>query len=31
LSASPAPLFETNTAISSLALRWNIPQRLYEF
>lgn len=30
-SESPVPLYNTNTAITSLALRWNIPQRLYEF
>ena len=30
-SESPAPIYNTNTSVSSLALRWNIPQRLYEF
>jgi len=30
-SESPLPLYNTNTSIASLALRWNIPQRLYEF
>ena len=25
------PLYNNNTTISSLALRWNIPKRLYEF
>jgi hypothetical protein len=30
-SESDVPLYNTNTTISSLALRWNIPQRLYEF
>jgi hypothetical protein len=30
-SESPVPFYNNNTAISSLALRWNIPQRLYEF
>lgn len=30
-SESPVARFNDNTWISSLALRWNIPQRLYEF
>ena len=30
-SSSPAAMYNTNTSITSLALRWNIPQRLYEF
>jgi hypothetical protein len=30
-SDSPVKLYNTNTSVSSLALRWNIPQRLYEF
>jgi hypothetical protein len=30
-SESPAPIFNNNTVVTSLALRWNIPQRLYEF
>jgi hypothetical protein len=30
-SESPEPAFNTNTSITSLALRWNIPQRLYDF
>lgn len=30
-STSPLPLYNTNTSVSSLALRWNIAQRLYEF
>jgi len=30
-STSDLPLYNTNTSISSLALRWNIAQRLYEF
>lgn len=30
-STSPAVLYHNNTSITSLALRWNIPQRLYEF
>jgi hypothetical protein len=30
-SESPEPIYNNNTNISSLALRWNIPQRLYEF
>lgn len=30
-SKSPEPLYNTNTSISSVALRWNIAQRLYEF
>lgn len=30
-SESPMPLFNTNTTVTSLALRWNIPQRLYEY
>jgi hypothetical protein len=30
-SESPAALYNNNTSITSLALRWNIPQRLYEF
>ena len=30
-SESPAALYNNKTAITSLALRWNIPQRLYEF
>lgn len=30
-SESPEPVYNNNTSVSSLALRWNIPQRLYEF
>lgn len=30
-SESPVALYDNNTSVSSLALRWNIPQRLYEF
>jgi hypothetical protein len=30
-SESPENIFNNNSSISSLALRWNIPQRLYEF
>lgn len=30
-SESPVPLYNKNTSITSVALRWNIPQRLYEF
>jgi hypothetical protein len=30
-SESPAPIFNNNSIVTSLALRWNIPQRLYEF
>lgn len=30
-SKSPAAFYNNNTAITSLALRWNIAQRLYEF
>lgn len=30
-SESALPLYDNNTAISSLALRWNIARRLYEF
>jgi hypothetical protein len=30
-SESPLPLYNNNTTITSLALRWNIPKRLYEF
>lgn len=30
-SESPLPLYDNNTTVSSLALRWNIPRRLYEF
>ncbi|MBT1700165.1 hypothetical protein KK083_24970 [Fulvivirgaceae bacterium PWU4] len=30
-SESPEPIYNNNTSVSSLALRWNIPQRLYEF
>lgn len=30
-SESPAGIYNNNTSITSLALRWNIPQRLYEF
>jgi hypothetical protein len=30
-SESLASFYNNNTSISSLALRWNIPQRLYEF
>jgi hypothetical protein len=30
-SKSPLPFYNTNTSISSLALRWNIAQRGYEF
>lgn len=30
-STSPAGAYNNNTSITSIALRWNIPQRLYEF
>ncbi len=30
-SDSPVPQFNTNTTVTSLALRWNIAQRLYDF
>ncbi|HEU5292807.1 MAG TPA: hypothetical protein VFU05_19300 [Cyclobacteriaceae bacterium] len=30
-SESPVPVYNTNTSVTSLALRWNIAQRLYEF
>lgn len=30
-SESPSPIYNSNTSITSVALRWNIPQRLYEF
>ncbi|MFZ2907073.1 MAG: hypothetical protein WAZ98_12775 [Cyclobacteriaceae bacterium] len=30
-SESPVPVFHNNTTVTSLALRWNIAQRLYEF
>jgi hypothetical protein len=30
-SESPEAVYNNNTSVSSLALRWNIPQRLYEF
>lgn len=30
-SESPVAFYNNNTSITSLALRWNIPQRLYEF
>jgi hypothetical protein len=30
-SESPMSLFNTNTSVTSLALRWNIAQRLYEY
>jgi hypothetical protein len=30
-SKYPLPVYNNNTSITSLALRWNIPQRLYEF
>ncbi len=30
-SESPVPTYNNNTTITSLALRWNIPKRLYEF
>lgn len=30
-STSPAGVYNNNTSITSLALRWNIAQRLYEF
>lgn len=30
-SESPTPIFNNNSTVTSLALRWNIPQRLYEF
>jgi hypothetical protein len=30
-SESTVSFYDNNTSISSLALRWNIPQRLYEF
>jgi hypothetical protein len=31
VSKSPAPFYNTNTSVTSVALRWNIPQRLYDF
>jgi hypothetical protein len=31
MSKSPATFYNTNTSVSSVALRWNIPQRLYDF
>ncbi len=30
-SKSPSTIYNTNTSVTSLALRWNIPQRLYDF
>ena len=30
-SKSAVPVYNNNTTITSLALRWNIAQRLYEF
>jgi hypothetical protein len=30
-SESPNAFYNNNTSITSLALRWNIPQRLYDF
>ncbi len=30
-SKSPVSFYDNNTTITSLALRWNIPKRLYEF
>ena len=30
-SESQLPFYNNNTTITSLALRWNIPKRLYEF
>ena len=30
-SKSPSATYNTNTSVTSLALRWNIPQRLYDF
>ncbi len=30
-SKSDLPFYNSNTSITSLALRWNIPQRLYDF
>lgn len=30
-SESPVSFYDNNTTITSLALRWNIPKRLYEF
>lgn len=30
-SESPVPLFNSNSTVTSLALRWNIPQRFYDF
>jgi hypothetical protein len=30
-SESPVAFYNNNTSVTSLALRWNIPQRLYEF
>ena len=30
-SESPVPIYNNNTTVTSLALRWNIAQRLYEF
>ena len=30
-SDSPAAIYNNNTTLTSLALRWNIPRRLYEF
>jgi len=31
LSKSPVAIYDNNSSITSLALRWNIPQRLYDF
>ncbi|MEJ1238556.1 hypothetical protein WBG78_10515 [Chryseolinea sp. T2] len=30
-SEAPVPVYNNNTTLTSLALRWNIPRRLYEF
>ena len=30
-SESPLPIYNNNTTVTSLALRWNIARRLYEF
>ena len=30
-SKSPVPLYNNDTSVTSLALRWNVAQRLYEF
>ena len=30
-SSSPSAVYNTNTSVTSLALRWNIAQRLYDF